>query len=673
MKTTLLLGVHSHQPIDNFDYVIYDAIEKSYKPFFQTVAQFPEFKFSVHFSGWLLEFIEKNDKELFSLMQSLSSQVEFFTGGFYEPILASIPAIDRIAQIKKLSNYIKKHFNQTPKGLWLTERVWDNSIIRDVKQCGVEYVIVDDYHLLSTGIDASDTTGYFVTEDGGESIAIFPINQKLRYAIPFYDLDTTNKLLHSFENTQGKDAAIIFDDGEKFGIWPKTYETVYEKKWLENFIQQTLADEKIVCETFKEYLKNNKPLGLAYLPTVSYAEMGEWSLRCDDALKVESLLANQKDLGHFIKGGTWKNFFNKYQESNWIQKRFLELSQKQTTSTKYKEALYKTQCNDVLWHGVFGGIYLPNLRDNAYRYIIECETLLDNSKENIDIDMDGYDEYKMKKANLLTILSLKNGGQIVELDLLNERFNLQNTLTRYEEVYHKKIVVEENVIDENTDVNKELDTEKIATIHDNKLTLDQSIDIVKDWYLKKSAIDHIVEDITCESFLNNSFQELGDFANQPFEMVKNSTNKISLQREGGVYLNKKYDTTIEKSYKFLDNSIEINIDIETIFDKKMLYFHEWNLHFANTKELTFNTLILEESQSTLEFHSNHLCITDSYTNKIVRFDFEEKIDIFIVPLNTVSQSEKGLDITNQGISFAFRFDLEKKLNTTIKFSVKNSK
>ena len=40
---------------------------------------------------------------------------------------------------------------------------------------------------------------------------------------------------------------------------------------------------------------------------------------------------------------------------------------------KYKEALYKAQCNDVLWHGVFGGIYLGNLRDNAYKYIIECE------------------------------------------------------------------------------------------------------------------------------------------------------------------------------------------------------------------------------------------------------------------------------------------------------------
>ncbi|MEA3498469.1 MAG: 4-alpha-glucanotransferase, partial [Campylobacterota bacterium] len=153
MKTSLLFGIHCHQPIDNFDWVIFDAIEKSYKPFFQTLEKFPNFKCSVHFSGSLLEFIEKNDIELFTLIKKLSPQIEFFSGGFYEPVLASIPSEDRIAQIKKLNKYIKKHFSQTPKGLWLTERVWDNSIIKDIKSCGIEYVMVDDYHIKTSGLE----------------------------------------------------------------------------------------------------------------------------------------------------------------------------------------------------------------------------------------------------------------------------------------------------------------------------------------------------------------------------------------------------------------------------------------------------------------------------------------------------------------------------------------
>jgi len=661
MSTSLLLGIHCHQPIDNFDHVIYEAIERSYKPFFNTLKNYPDFKISVHFSGWLLEFIEKNDKELFSLMKSLKDQIEFFTGGYYEPILASIPANDRVGQITKLNNYIKKHFSQIPKGLWLTERVWDNSIIRDIKQCGVEYVIVDDYHLISVGYEEDETCGYFITEDGGESIGIFPINQKLRYAIPFYDLDTTGELIDSFENVQGKNAAIIFDDGEKFGIWPKTYETVYEKKWLEGFFEQTLENKNIDTQTFKEYYTQNKPIGVAYLPTVSYMEMGSWSMDSKNSLKIDSLTTANKELSHFIKGGTWKNFLSKYQESNWIQKRFLELSKKQTSSLKYKDALYKAQCNDVLWHGVFGGVYLPNLRDNAYRYIIECESILEFKKETIDIDLDGYNEYKYKHGNLLSIISPKSGGQIMELDLMDQKFNLQNTLTRYEESYHKKIVIDDGYSED----------ENISTIHNNKLTLNEPIDITIDWYSKKSAIDHIVQgDITSENFTKNRYKELSDFSNQEFEVKKHTTNRLQLCRDGGIYLDKKYNSSIEKNYRFLNNKIELTLNIETISNEDLNYINEWNLHFANLENLTFNNTILNEENQYITLNTNKLIITDSFTQKLYIFSFDKVVDIFISPICTVSQSEQGLDKTIQGVTFGFLYKFRNKLKSKIEFEQK---
>ncbi len=85
----------------------------------------------------------------------------------------------------------------------------------------------------------------------------------------------------------------------------------------------------------------------------------------------------------FVKGGIWKNFLVKYPESNRIHKRTLQLSK---SANKLKDellldellldALYKAQCNDVLWHGIFGGLYLPNLRNNSYRFIIERKNAL---------------------------------------------------------------------------------------------------------------------------------------------------------------------------------------------------------------------------------------------------------------------------------------------------------
>lgn len=666
MNTTLLFGIHCHQPIDNFGWVFKDAIEKSYKPFFNILKEFPHFKISVHFSGSLFEFIEKNDKELFTLIKELSEQIEFFSGGYYEPVLASIPSNDRIGQITKLNKYIKKHFNQTPKGLWLTERVWDNAILQDIKKCGIKYVIVDDYHINISEVPSNERYGYFTTEEGGEQIGLFPINQDLRYAIPFFTLKDTNEILHKFKNEAGKNAAIIFDDGEKFGIWPKTYETVYEKEWLRKFFRQTLDDEEIKVETFNEYYKNNQPISLAYLPTASYFEMGEWSLNAHNCNRLQTLIEDNKNDQNFLRGATWKNFLTKYQESNWIQKRFLELSKKQTKNPHYIESLYKAQCNDVLWHGVFGGIYLPNLRDNAFKYIIKCEKLLNESKEKIDIDMDGSLEYKYKSDSLLTIISPKSGGQIMELDILDKNYNLQNTLTRYEEAYHTNIEVKET--EEETTSSDAKEDEAIATIHDSTLTVDKEIFFDYDWYLKKSCIDHIVpSNITIEQFAKNSFREFSDFTNQIFDVEKSTKKKLNLKREGGIYLDKKYPTTLNKKFKLENNNIDINIDIQTNSKEEFIYLQEWNLHFANIEDVSFNGVKLDSQHqySNLEIISHELNIYDKYLDKSIVFSFDKKIKIFVCSLNSISQSEQGVDITNQGVTIGFINRFKEKIEKNI--------
>ncbi len=74
MHTNLLLGLHSHQPIDNFDSVVYEAIAKSYKPFFETIQDDDWLRFSLHISGWLFEFIKKNDPSLFAMIKKCSDK-----------------------------------------------------------------------------------------------------------------------------------------------------------------------------------------------------------------------------------------------------------------------------------------------------------------------------------------------------------------------------------------------------------------------------------------------------------------------------------------------------------------------------------------------------------------------------------------------------------------------
>ncbi len=665
-KTALLLGLHCHQPVDNFDWVMQEAIQKSYKPFFEEVLKYKEFKFSIHYSGWLLEYIKQNDTELFSMMQEAceNKQVEFLTGGFYEPILASIPSKDRVKQIKKLNKFIKKNFNQTPKGLWLTERVWESSIIEDLDKCGIEYVIVDDYHFISAGFDKNSLNGYYITEEGGKEMKIFPINKTLRYILPFKPSLDVVSYLESLAD-ENISAGVIFDDGEKFGIWPKTYEWVYEKGWLRDFIEKVLKNDTIESMQYKEYIKRNRPLGIAYLPSTSYFEMGEWSLKADDAVSLDNMKTflqiegtDENSIEKFVKGTIWKNFLVKYSESNRIHKRVLELSKNRVDSKRYKENLYKSQTNDVLWHGVFGGLYLPNLRDNAYRFIIECENIRykdDKNKVEIkDINLDGFEEAKLVSEELLMIFDAKNGAQMTEFDLRDKRFNFQNTLTRYKEAYHEKIL-KDDLIQEH----KEDDGEGIDTIH--------SVDIEEfkkykpllkfDWYIKNSFIDHISDgSFTLENFDRCTFNEYGDFANQPFE-IKKLKKGISFKREGGIYkAGVKYPTTIEKSFSLQKECLEFDIALNSENQDDFFYVQEYNFHFASLDDIRIDGNRFEKAnkiECIREFE-----IEDFYTEKKIVFSFERDVDLYFYPLDTLSQSESGFEPINQALTFAvsFRFN-----------------
>ncbi|MBN2824346.1 MAG: DUF1926 domain-containing protein, partial [Campylobacterales bacterium] len=570
-------------------------------------------------------------------------------GGYYEPILASISSKDRVAQINKLSRFITKHFGQTPKGLWLTERIWDDSIIDDLAKCHIEYVIVDDYHLIASGHNEKDLQGYFITENSNNHIALFPISKDLRYTLPFAPINKTIETLHAYRDIDGKNAAIIFDDGEKFGVWPKTYKRVYEDKWLEKFFTQTLADESIEVMTYQEYYQQNHALGLVYLPTVSYHEMGEWSVLPNLSRSYHKLVEQMGEDEYLIRGGIWKNFFLKYDESNWIHKRSLELSKNRIKDKKYKKALFKTQCNDVLWHGVFGGVYLPNLRDTAYRYIIECENLKAIKNDCIigDIDMDSHQEYKFYTPKLLTIIKPSHGGQIVELDVRKECFNLQNTLTRYHEAYHDKIEKR----DEEVSIEEPSIDDESSTIHNNLLTTTEDIELIVDWYLKKSSVDHISDEkLSLENFRDCHFKEYGDFANQAFCVINATQNSIIMEREGGIYKGEKFDTTLNKQLSFNNSKITTQITIESAYDKPCSYLSEWNLHFADYEQVTINGEVLDDA---LELKASQLVIKDRYLKKKIIFDLSEELSIYLYKTKSISQSESGVDYTTQGITIGF--------------------
>ena len=233
----LVLLIHAHQPVGNFDDVFERAYQQSYSPFIDVLSRHPAIRVGLHYSGPLLEWIERAHPEYFDRLRELirRGQVEMVGGGFYEPILVAIPPKDRGEQIARFSDYLSKHFEARPRGAWLTERVWEPQIPSTLAPAGVEYTLVDDNHFLGAGFEPSDLYGHYLAEDLCHVVKVLPGLKSLRYLIPFREVAETTQFLHASAGEHAGGFATMGDDLEKFGVWPGTHEHCYQNGWLERF------------------------------------------------------------------------------------------------------------------------------------------------------------------------------------------------------------------------------------------------------------------------------------------------------------------------------------------------------------------------------------------------------------------------------------------------------
>jgi alpha-amylase/alpha-mannosidase (GH57 family) len=458
MPVSLLLGVHAHQPAGNFPEVLEHAHERCYRPFLHTLHRYPQFRFAAHFSGWLLQYLfDRHPADLALLREMVArGQAQLFGGGDLEPVLASIPTRDRIGQVRALSDRLERLVGQRPRGAWLTERVWDSAVVPALVDAGIEYVTVDDYHFLCTGMTAEQLTRYCTTEEDGRTLDLFPIAEALRYRIPFAPAPQAVAYIEQLAGRGETTAAVYFDDIEKFGIWPETYAWVYEKGWLQAFIEGVLASPAIRTAHFDEFRRAAPTQGVVYLPTTSYIEMNEWTLPAERAHAYASLVEQERAQQRyerdkaFVRGGIWKNFLSRYSEANWMHKRMLALSARldalpaEQRTGAMRDALYRAQANDAYWHGLFGGLYLPHLRRAVYNAMLELESALDAvsprpAREQRDADLDGAQEVFLGNGIVQAVVRCDADAAVVELDSYSLRQNFADSLRRREEHYYRKM------------------------------------------------------------------------------------------------------------------------------------------------------------------------------------------------------------------------------------------
>ena len=700
MKTiNLILGNHNHQPIGNFDFVFESTYKKAYKPFLDILEKYKDIKFNFHYTGCLLQWIEKNHPEHIESLRKLAEEnrIEIQSGGFYEPIMPSIPNKDRNIQINKLNKYIENKFRVTPQGAWIAERVWEPTLVTNLADNGLTYIMIDDSQFLTTGIDTKNIFGYFVTDDENYKLNIFPISQELRYLIPFREAEKSIEYLKSIATEEGDRVVVLHDDGEKYGDWPGTQKWVYEDKWLEKFFDAlTKEKDTIITTTYNEYMKKHPPISKIYIPTGSYEEMLTWVLpaKIQDEFhsKQEELKKSQENeiITRFMRGGFWRNYFVKYSESNRMNKRMMFASNMigEITESNYKEKeaaldyLLKGQCNCPYWHGTFGGLYLNNLRHATYSNLINATSISLEKvygrkyflSHNLDFDMDGREEVIISsERDALMFHSLS--GSIIEWDLKTKNpINLIDCLKRREEAYHIAAV---------RNANNNKDDNEHVSIHEIAKKVDDNIAkyLVFDKNEKVFGVDHFLNKMpTAEEFQLLKYEENANFYELHYNILENLINKdyATISYEKTSKVNGK-DINLTKRYIVENNgdfSVESIIENKSNEDIEFVYAMENNITLlaGNEPDRYYtggNKKISDNLSNAGEYQGNIFGMVDEGYIKInVSLEASDETTFLYMPNYTISDAVDKLEMNYQNSTIVCCKNMHLKPNEKIKYKLK---
>lgn len=674
----LCLVLHNHQPVGNFDGVFEAAYQDSYKPFLDVFEPFTDLQISLHTSGPLFEWLCENHPEYLDRVAELvqANRIEIIGGPYSEPILTMIPSHDRVGQIEYYTQQLQSRLGGVVRGMWTPERVWEQSLAADVAEAGIEYTVLDDCHFRNAGLVQNQLSGYYTTEDQGRTVAIFPGSEPLRYLLPFRPPEETIHFLRGLSEQHPGAVAVFGDDGEKFGTWPDTKVHVYENGWLRQFFEALTANRDwLTTGTLSDAVETTPPLGSIFLPDASYREMTEWSLPVERQIEYDNSVHEFENdprwgqLKQFVRGGFWRNFKVKYPETNEMYSRMMAISArlKKLTAERADESLlaaaqhelYKGQCNCSYWHGAFGGIYLPHLRNAVYHHLITADNLLDQAAgkpsqyieaEAGDYNFDQRPEIRLTNDQLHCLISPRQGGQMYELDVRSIRHNLLATLMRRPEAYHRKVLAGPGGSGDD-----------VASIHDRVVFKQEGLDqrLHYDKHLRKSLIDHFWdEDADVAAVSKCEAMERGDFVDGAYEArIRRNPERIQVQltRTGNAW---GQPIQITKAITLAAGSevIDIAYKLSGLPQDRSFHFGV-EMNFAGLPSGADDRFFYQQDQPKLGQLGEMLDLRDATDIGLV--DEWLGIDIALTsgrptnfwafPIETVSQSEGGFEAVHQSV------------------------
>jgi hypothetical protein len=652
----LILGTYNHQPEGQPAELVEQAYQRAYKPFLSLLYECPRIPAVLHYSGCLLEWLERSHPEFLMLLKELiqRKQVELLGGGYHAPVLSILPDADKLGQIEKLTTYLRTTFRARPRGGWIAERVWEPGLVRILRNSNLDYTFLDDRHLQAAGVPEGGCYFPYLTEDQGKTVTVLPLHLGLAERVPGQSPEELVLVLNQLAGPAGNRMAGLMLPGEKLGLARGSHERCYKGGWLRSLLK-LLEENREWLHVFTPRGEPEllRPRGKIYLPCLSSAETTRCALSSERQRTLQDLnkKLRKQESEQYLQGGYFRQFLTRYPEVNLLYSRLLytHILIAQVRGDRYKKRaamneLWRGEGGEVYWHGPPDGVrsagaYAPQLRHVAYRSFIEAERICRSATTfmpsiiETDFDTDGDPEY-LYQGKVLNALVHRRGGSLLELDYLPKAWNYLDTMARWAEPYHRYRY--EGC----------------------------------DRYLRRAFLDHFfASGTTLAQFERMSHQELGNFIDQPFglEELKRDQRELTLSREGRIRLGRKeHALRIDKRYRFRENAIELGLRLTSgsAAPLHLQYGVEVNLALRG-KEAEAGRLLLCSAQEERELEhesaeaeqGESLRIQDLANDVLLTLSADKAFTLWCLPVETVVYSPAGREKAYQGTCFLPRWSL----------------
>jgi 4-alpha-glucanotransferase len=705
-RISLSLVIHNHQPVGNFGWVIEDVFEHAYSPMLDALERHPGIHLGLHYTGPLLQWMSANRPDAIAQIRRLvdRGQVEIVGGGYYEPILVTLPDRDRNGQLVRMADELEKLVGRRPSGAWLAERVWEPSLAYDLALAGYRWTVLDDNHLRAASIREDEMWTPFTTDDRGLRLTVFGTEQGLRYRIPFRPVEDVISYLRERVTPDGRFVGMMGDDGEKFGAWPGTFEYCWSREhWVDRMFEAIERESGwLTTVTPSEWLERQPPTTRVYVPTASYVEMTEWVLPPDETPVFTQLLEKARASGspaaRFLRGGFWRNFAARYREINDLHKQMLRASAKVDampegpTVSRALDHLYQGQSNDCYWHGLFGGVYIVHMRLATLAHLIAAEDLADQAQAAsggrpygarlTDTDLDAIDEVLVTSPGQTVIVDLADGAGISAWDLRASRVALASVIRRRPEAYHQRLVEHERQAEEAAigvagAVHQSQAAQPVSeaplTIHDLLSVKEPGLAafIHYDRHERRSGLVHLLPadgSTTAKQLIGATYKELGDFVESAYELDTLTSDRVSARRVGTLTAGGVSSSlAVEKTFRFggarLKPTLELATTVENTGSAAVAFelAVEWNLNLlggGHNPAAFYETDAGERSPHDVAGKADaaaYLTFGNDYEGVRIEAAIEPAARLTWYPVETVSNSEGGFERVYQGSSLLFRW------------------